>query len=218
MKTGSGMPGMILSLSETGFWKAVRMHMDDLAVLKCECTEHFRRLYSDAELVLVYGEGNSASPQLMLIGEAPGAQEVLEGRPFVGKAGKNLDEFLELTGIRREDIYIGNVVKFRPTRQSAGRRLSNRPPTGAEIAAFLPWLSREIALVSPHAIVTLGNVPLYALMGRGASIGSMHGKWHTTPGGRPLFALYHPASVIYRRDLREVYVSDVQALRDTLLL
>jgi uracil-DNA glycosylase len=206
---------MILNWSGTGWRKAGRP-MNDLADFQSECTAYFRRLYHDAALTLVYGRGNTASPALMLIGEAPGAREVLEGQPFVGQAGKNLDEFLQLTGLVQECVYIANVVKIRPTKPGTGLRLCNRPPSGKEIDAFLPWLMREIALISPHALVTLGNVPLGALMGKGAVIGAMHGKWHCTPDGRPLFALYHPASVIYRRELRDVYARDVLALRDSL--
>ena len=99
----------------------------------------------------------------MLIGEAPGEQEALEGRPFVGKAGKNLDGFLKAVGLRRGEIYVTNVVKLRPTRQSAAGRVVNRPPSREEKALFTPWLMREIALVRPGALVTLGNVALQAL-------------------------------------------------------
>ena len=80
------------------------------------------------ENALVFGEGPK-NPKLMLIGEAPGEQESLMGRPFVGKAGKNLDHFLALVGLVRGEIYITNVVKFRPTKTGATGRLSNRPPT-----------------------------------------------------------------------------------------
>lgn len=80
------------------------------------------------------------------------------GRPFVGKAGKNLDHFLALVGLVRGEIYITNVVKFRPTKTGATGRLSNRPPTREEIALFRPWLMAEIARVNPGVIATLGNV------------------------------------------------------------
>ena len=102
------------------------------------------------ENALVFGEGPK-NPKLMLIGEAPGEQESLMGRPFVGKAGKNLDHFLALVGLVRGDIYITNVVKFRPTKTGATGRLSNRPPTREEIALFRPWLMAEIARVNPRS-------------------------------------------------------------------
>ena len=93
------------------------------------------------ENALVFGEG-PLHPKLMLIGEAPGEQETLQGRPFVGKAGQNLDHFLALAGLSREEIYISNAVKIRPTKTGKTGRISNRPPTQEEIALFRPWLLR----------------------------------------------------------------------------
>lgn len=165
------------------------------------------------ENALVFGEG-PLHPKLMLIGEAPGEQETLMGRPFVGKAGKNLDHFLELAGMRREEIYISNAVKIRPTKTGRTGRISNRPPTKEEIALFRPWLLREIDLVAPQVIATLGNVPLYAVTGdRRLTIGEAHGRvMEAGETGRRLFALYHPASLIYNRALEPVYEQDVRAL------
>ena len=165
------------------------------------------------ENALVFGEG-PLHPKLMLIGEAPGEQETLMGRPFVGKAGKNLDPFLELAGMRREEIYISNAVKIRPTKTGKTGRISNRPPTKEEIALFRPWLLREIDLVAPQVIATLGNVPLYAVTGdRRLTIGEAHGRvMEAGETGRRLFALYHPASLIYNRALEPVYEQDVRAL------
>ncbi len=168
------------------------------------------------ENTLVFGEGPK-NPKLMLIGEAPGEQESLMGRPFVGKAGKNLDHFLALVGLVRGEIYITNVVKFRPTKTGATGRLSNRPPTREEIALFRPWLMAEIARVNPGVIATLGNVPLQAVTDSRITIGEAHGRL-TVAGetGRPLFPLYHPASLIYNRALTPVYEQDVRALADML--
>ena len=165
------------------------------------------------ENALVFGEG-PLHPKLMLIGEAPGEQETLMGRPFVGKAGKNLDHFLELAGMRREEIYISNAVKIRPTKTGKTGRISNRPPTKEEIALFRPWLLREINLVAPQVIATLGNVPLFAVTGdRRLTIGEAHGRvMEAGETGRRLFALYHPASLIYNRSLEPVYEQDVRAL------
>ena len=168
------------------------------------------------ENALVFGEGPER-PRLMLIGEAPGEQETLQGRPFVGKAGQNLDHFLELAGLRREDIYISNAVKLRPTKTGKTGRLSNRPPTKDEIALFRPWLMREIGEVAPRMIATLGNVPLRAVTGRALSIGDVHGQMIAAgETGLPLFALYHPASLIYNRSLTDVYEQDVRALAQRL--
>ena len=135
-----------------------------------ELTQFIDELYEGEKKVLVHGEG-SIGARVMLIGEAPGQQETLMGRPFVGKAGKNLDEFLELAGIERDELFVSNTVKFRPTRISAAGRTVNRPPTQEEIRIFLPWLRREIEMVHPECVVTLGNVPLRALTDRKVAIG-----------------------------------------------
>ena len=174
-------------------------------------------LYEGEKKVLVYGEGN-ADARVMMIGEAPGEQETLKRRPFVGKAGKNLDEFLDLMGMERETLYVSNVVKIRPTSLGKTGRVRNRAPSKEEIALFLPFLMKEIDLVKPQSIVTLGNVPLKALLGPKATVGELHGRWHTASNGLPLFALYHPAAIIYRRELKEVYAQDVLALKASLTI
>ena len=181
--------------------------------LQAEMTALFKKLYADEPKILVFGEGDPKA-RLVLIGEAPGEQETIAGRPFVGKAGKNLDRFLELAGMRREEIYISNAVKIRPTKTGKTGRISNRPPTKEEIALFRPWLLREIDLVAPQVIATLGNVPLFAVTGdRRLTIGEAHGRvMEAGETGRRLFALYHPASLIYNRSLEPVYEQDVCTL------
>lgn len=166
------------------------------------------------ENTLVFGEG-AENPALMMIGEAPGGDEEKQGRPFVGKAGKNLSAFLEVVGLKREEIYISNVVKLRPTKESpkTGKAV-NRPPSAEEIAFFLPYLLEEIKVISPKVVVTLGNVPLKAVTGeKKAVIGEYHGKPTALADGRPLFALYHPAAVIYNRALQATYDEDLLALK-----
>ena len=187
--------------------------------LQAEMTAFFKKLYADEPKILVFGEGDLRA-RLVLIGEAPGEQETIAGRPFVGKAGKNLDGFLQAIALRREDIYITNVVKVRPTRVSARGSVSNRPPNREELLLFTPFLYEEIQLVRPRLIVTLGNVALQALMGPQATVGAFHGK-ETEAAVRaqgreeryPLFPLYHPASIIYNRSLTEVYQADLLDLR-----
>ena len=166
------------------------------------------------ENTLVFGEG-AENPALMMIGEAPGGDEEKQGRPFVGKAGKNLSAFLEVVGLKREEIYISNVVKLRPTKESpkTGKAV-NRPPSAEEIAFFLPYLLEEIKVISPKVVVTLGNVPLKAVTGeKKAVIGEYHGKPTPLADGRTLFALYHPAAVIYNRALQVTYDEDLLALK-----
>ena len=166
------------------------------------------------ENIIVFGEG-AENPALMMIGEAPGGDEEKQGRPFVGKAGKNLSAFLEVVGLKREEIYISNVVKLRPTKESPKTgKLVNRPPSSDEIAFFLPFLQEEIKVISPKVVVTLGNVPLKAVTGeKKAVIGDYHGKPTPLADGRTLFALYHPAAVIYNRALQATYDEDLLALR-----
>ena len=164
-------------------------------------------IYEGEKKVLVFGEG-SRGARVALVGEAPGEQETLQGRPFVGKAGKNLDEFLELAALDRAALYVTNTVKFRPTKISPAGRVVNRPPTQEEVRLFLPWLMRELEMVSPEVVVTLGNVPLKALTDRRQVIGSLHGQFMDL-NGRLLFPMYHPASVIYNPSLKEVYRRDL---------
>ncbi len=164
---------------------------------------------------MVFGEG-PAGAQLCLIGEAPGAEETRLARPFVGRAGKNLDEFLTAVGLQRADIYITNVVKFRPSKTSAKGTLSNRPPDKDEVACMKPLLLREIEAVHPRVVVTLGNVPLKCLLGISATIGAHHAvpaTGHALSHTFMLFPLYHPASVIYNPALKAVYDQDLLKLR-----
>ena len=182
----------------------------ELKRLRSELEKLIDEVYVGEKKVLVHGEGE-AGARVMLIGEAPGQQETLARRPFVGKAGKNLDEFLEMAEIDRSQLYVSNTVKFRPTRVSAAGRIVNRPPTREEINLFLPWLRREIELVRPQAVVTLGNEPLRALMASRATIGEMHGQFMQADG-LEIYPMYHPASIIYNPSLREVYTADVRRL------
>ncbi len=165
---------------------------------------------------LVFGEGKKKAA-IMLIGEAPGKDEVREKRPFCGKAGRNLDEFLYVLGLNRSDLYITNVCKFRPHKVSEKGTVSNRPPTRVEIEAALPFLCEEINAISPRIIVTLGNTPLRACFGDfKKSIGDVHGRMlDIRIGDREyhLFPLYHPASIIYNRALKTVYEEDLARLK-----
>ena len=174
-----------------------------------------------AEYTLVTGEGDPRA-SLMLVGEAPGRQEEEQGRPFVGQAGKNLDEFLSLVQMERGALYISNAVKFRPTKLGASGRLSNRTPARGEIARFNPWLAEEIACVRPRVIASLGNTALGAVLtacgadarDAKAVVGEVHGRPLSLGEGKPaLFPLYHPASIIYRRGLKTVNEQDVRALK-----
>jgi len=170
----------------------------------------------------VFGCG-CMEPKLLLIGEAPGREEVKFSRPFSGAAGKNLDEFLKLAGIDREVIYITNAIKYRLSKVSSKTgRLSNRPAAREEITSSRPFLLREIETICPECIVTLGNVPLRAVTGDfSLNIGDRHGEAsHIRAGEREclLFPLYHPASVIYNRSLKQTCEEDILKLRHLIYL
>ncbi len=215
-----------LPMATQGALRGDNMAQRPLQKWRQECSEFFDVLWAGDQKPLVFGDGLENRPVLMLIGEAPGEQEAMQGKPFVGKAGKNLDEFLRVLGLGRSDIYISNAVKMRPTRVSEAGRVVNRPPTREEAELFLPWLMKEIAIIRPGALVTLGNVAMHAFLPRSLTIGNCHGKWHqavVAPPKEPavtlpLFALYHPASIIYRAGLKEEYQRDLMALRDSLTL
>ena len=190
--------------------------MPGLQAIYKEMSVFFQPLWPGEDKPLVLGEGREDSPVLMLVGEAPGETETLKRRPFVGKAGKNLDEFLTLAKLNREEIFVTNVVKIRPTEKGPTGRTRNRAPNKEELSLFVPWLFKEIQAVRPQALVTLGNVPLKALAGAKYSVGGCHGQWLESQAGVPLFALYHPASIIYRRALAPIYEQDVLTLAEAL--
>jgi DNA polymerase len=188
-----------------------------MAALKARGRALIQEVYGSREKAVVFGEG-SLEAGLMLVGEAPGEQEALQGRPFVGKAGRYLDGFLNALGVKREHIWITNIVKFRPVKvHPRTGSLSNRPPTREEVELCFNILLSELEIIQPKVVVTLGNVALKAACGdRHAVIGSCHGRPVETDlhGNRfILFPLYHPASIIYNRELASTYEGDLAALK-----
>lgn len=180
--------------------------------------EHYCKEFAGKEIVT--GCGN-ADARLLLIGEAPGREEVRLSKPFVGAAGKQLCEFLEFLDIERDSIYITNAIKYRLSKTSPTTgRVSNRPAAREEINSSRPYLLKEIEIIRPNIIVTLGNVPLRALTGDNSiSIGFIHGsikKISISEEEYDLFPLYHPASLIYNRSLKETYLNDLKALKEIL--
>lgn len=138
-------------------------------------------------------------------------------KPFVGQAGKHFEEFLEVLNIKRENVYITNSVKYRPTKTNLKtKRLSNRTPTNKEIDAFRPYIYREINIINPKIIATLGNVPLKTIFEDDLKIGEVHGKpmeIEIQNINYKVFPLYHPAAVIYRRELKDTYMEDLIKLK-----
>jgi uracil-DNA glycosylase len=159
----------------------------------------------------VPGVGPS-SAGIVLVGEAPGRQEDRQGEPFVGAAGKVLDELLASVGLSRAEVYITNVVKSRPT---AGPRPGrNRPPAPSEIAACRPWLDEQLRIIRPAVIVTLGRIALDQFA-PGRSLAEVHGRL-ITHEGVTILPLYHPATILYRRTWMRVLKRDIQQLRRVL--
>ncbi len=154
----------------------------------------------------VPGEG-SLDAEIMFIGEGPGRNEDLTGRPFVGAAGKFLDELLAGIGLKREDVFIGNVVKCRPP--------NNRVPLLSEIEACKPYLYAQIAIIQPKIICTLGNTPLNTLISPHLTIGRVHGKVFKKDGFT-FIPLYHPAAALYHNALKVVLKEDFAKLKDYL--
>ena len=150
---------------------------------------------------LVPGEGDPAA-DVMLVGEAPGASEDKQGRPFVGRAGKLLDELLGEAGLERAEVFITNVVKARPP--------GNRDPKAPEVAHHLPWLEQQLALVRPRVVVPLGRHAL-SHFAPGQKISEVHGQL-VVDGDRRLVPWLHPAAALYNTALRETLFQDARAL------
>ena len=149
----------------------------------------------------VPGEGPE-NAEVMLVGEAPGFNEDKQGRPFVGAAGHFLDQLLALARLRREDVYITNTVKCRP--------LNNRDPLPAEMATCRKYLDRQIAVVAPKVILTLGRHSLTSFLPK-ETIGKARGKPRNI-SGVTLFPMYHPAAALHQPSLRQVIEEDMRKL------
>jgi DNA polymerase len=134
----------------------------------------------------VFGVGNSCA-RLMFVGEAPGFDEDRQGEPFVGQAGRLLDAILRAMRLRREHVYIANVIKCRPP--------GNRTPELEEMAACMPYLRRQIEIIRPEVICALGGVAARGLLGAGGSLGSLRGRFHDCEG-IPVRVTYHPAYLL----------------------
>jgi uracil-DNA glycosylase len=142
----------------------------------------------------VFGEGLKRS-RLMLVGEQPGDKEDVEGRPFVGPAGRLLDRALVDAGIDRADVYVTNAVKHFKWKPRGKRRIHAKP-NGEEIAACRPWLDAEIAVVDPEVVVCLGATAAKALLGRDFKVSTQRGEVTRWPDGRQVTATVHPSSIL----------------------
>jgi DNA polymerase len=168
----------------------------------------------------VFGEGPE-SARVILVGEQPGNDEDLRGHPFVGPAGRVLDEGLERAGIDRKDTYVTNVVKHFKWVASGKRRLHQKP-TAREVGACIPWLEKEIERIEPEVIVCLGATAAQALLGRSFRVTKEHGKIVRTLRDLPAVATVHPSSILRKRTSEErqsemeLFVGDLRVVAEVL--
>ncbi len=162
---------------------------------------------------LVFADGNPGAG-LVLVGEAPGAEEDLAGRPFVGEAGQFLDRMFASAGLTRADMLVTNLIPWRPP--------GNRPPTEAEVQTCLPFLWRHLTLLRPRVVVTLGALPARALTGRDDGIRKLRGRWLELaipglPATVPTLCMLHPAYVLRTQGAKREAWQDIVALRKALV-
>jgi len=153
---------------------------------------------------VVLGVG-SLDARIMFVGEAPGAEEELQGEPFVGPAGQLLTRMIQAMGLKRPDVYIGNIMNWRPQLPIVDGReqVGNRPPSEGEMRYCLPYLRAQIEVVAPEVLVALGSTAAQGLLGFGAfkALGEVRGKWHSF-AGRPLMVTYHPSYILRNQSNR----------------
>jgi DNA polymerase len=167
----------------------------------------------------VYGEGDPCAA-LMLVGEGPGETEDKLGRPFVGRAGELLDRMLLSIDLPREDVYICNTVKCRPTLDT-GTRLANRAPTPDEMRNCRHFLDAQIEIIRPRVILALGAPAAKSFMGEKFSITRQRGQWSDGPLGIPVIATFHPAYILRQTggamtEVKRLVWNDLKAVRDRL--
>jgi DNA polymerase len=152
---------------------------------------------------VVFGVGNPEA-ELMFVGEAPGRDEDLQGEPFVGRAGQLLTRIIEAIGLRRQDVYIANVIKCRPP--------NNRNPQEDEIARCEPYLRRQIELVRPRIIVALGTFAAQTLLKTAQPISQLRGRFHTYHGVK-LMPTFHPAFLLRNPERKRAVWEDMQLVQ-----
>ena len=156
---------------------------------------------------LVFSDGNPFA-KIMIVGEGPGANEDKEGKPFVGRAGKLLDKMLAAIKLNRKNVYISNVVNFRPP--------MNRKPTDEEIKKYLPFLNKHIELINPKILLLLGSTALNALIGNEVVISKARGKWTNKKFGEStiqIIASFHPAFLMRQPDQKKYAWEDLKMIR-----
>jgi uracil-DNA glycosylase family 4 len=177
--------------------------LESLAATVAGCT---RCRLAEGRNNVVFASGNPDA-DLMLVGEGPGAEEDRQGLPFVGPAGELLTRIIQAIDMKREDVYIANVVKCRPP--------GNRDPQPDEIQACRGYLEKQIGLVRPRVLVALGRIAAQALLGHDSPIGQLRGRWYEALGV-PVLVTYHPAALLRNPALKRPTWEDMQQVRDRL--
>ena len=173
------------------------------AALESECGACHNCSLSETRTRLVFGDG-SREAEILLVGEGPGQREDEQGIPFVGPAGKLLDDMLTMTGLDRSQVYIANIVKCRPP--------GNRDPLNTERALCLPWLRRQTALLRPKIIICLGRIAAKSIIKEDFQITREHGQWFSRKGVW-LTAIYHPSALLRDVMKRPETFADLRAIR-----
>ncbi len=176
---------------------------DEWSRLKAECEQCRKCEIAQNRHNMVFGDGNPHA-RVMFIGEGPGEHEDLQGIPFVGPAGKLLDDMLEMIDLNREKVYIANIIKCRPPR--------NRDPLPEEKRNCFDYLDRQIALVDPAIIVCLGRIAAFDIIRDNFRITREHGLWYRVRG-RMCMALYHPSALLRDPSKRPETFMDLRGLR-----
>jgi len=186
----------------TKLQKLNKLKKDIQLIKNCELRKNAKNI--------VFGDGN-INAKIMIIGEGPGAQEDMEGKPFVGRAGKLLDKMLASIKLDRTKVYISNVVNYRPP--------ENRKPTDEEIERYLPFLTSHIEIINPKIILLLGSTALNALIGNEVVISKARGKWikKEIASIKPWFiASFHPAFLMRQPEQKKLAWVDLKMIRDKL--
>jgi uracil-DNA glycosylase len=183
------------SADKAARWAALK----EIVLKDATCCAHVR---PGKKVVLGVG---SLDARIMFVGEAPGAEEEVQGEPFVGPAGQLLTKMIQAMGLQRGDVYIGNIMNWRPeiATVAGATQVGNRPPNEEEMRYCLPYLRAQIEVVNPELLVALGSTAAQGLLGFGSfkALGDIRGKWHEF-AGKPLMVTYHPSYILRNQSNR----------------
>jgi len=197
--SGSADQMSLLQENKPGLGEAQFSSLEDHRQAICACA---KCSLGSTRTNFVYGVGNP-SAKIMFVGEAPGRDEDLQGEPFVGRAGKLLDKIIEAMGFKRQDVYIGNILKCRPP--------ENRDPQPDEMKTCISYLEEQIRLIKPQFLVCLGRIAAHGLLDTMTPLGKLRGQWHDFRG-TPVIVTYHPAALLRFAQYKRPTWEDMQTL------